>query len=137
MHLNTRSFLRIIIPFGLASLLSCTSREPNYREYSITQCEKDTLIKVEGLLGFKPAKAIYLKIQGNIDDSIHISLTSIGHDMGPFFVALPKGKIDTVLKNEIYEDDYNLVYKHKNAKSGILNCEIISLLASQDTVVIK
>ena len=60
MQLNTRSFLRTVTPFGLASLLSCTSRGPSYREYSITHCEKDTLIKVEGLLGFKPAKSIYL-----------------------------------------------------------------------------
>ena len=123
--------------FVIGNFSSCKKKPPLHKNFTIQNCQKDTLIKVEGLLGFKPAKAIYLKIQGNIDDSIHISLTSIGHDMGPFFVALPKGKIDTVLKNEIYEDDYNLVYKHKNAKYGILNCEIISLLASQDTVVIK
>jgi hypothetical protein len=105
MQLNTRSFLRIVIPFGIVSLLSCTTREP-YREYSITHCEKDTAILVDNLQSSMGNCNVSIIVEGSIDSTAAIDFHEYHHENyrkygGIINFRLAKGVFSKKEKNEM------------------------------------
>ncbi|NBA77095.1 hypothetical protein GOQ04_16160 [Emticicia sp. ODNR4P] len=139
MQLNTRSFLRIVIPFGIVSLLSCTTREP-YREYSITHCEKDTAILVDNLQSSMGNCNVSIIVEGSIDSTAAIDFHEYHHENyrkygGIINFRLAKGVFSKKEKNEIYAQNYMLYYDHQKATKG--NIKIKLQLLDANNVPIK
>ncbi|NBB28294.1 hypothetical protein [Cellulophaga sp. BC115SP] len=129
MNLNTRSFLRIIIPFGVASLLSCTIREPSYREYTITQCEKDTAILVDNLQAYMGNCHVSIIVEGSIDSTAIIDLQEHNNDnyrKNPSVIQfrLAKGIFSKKGRDEIYAKNYVLYYDHQKATKGNIKIKL-------------
>lgn len=129
MQLNARSFLRIVIPFGIVSLLSCISREPNYREYSISHCEKDTAILVDNLQSSMGNCNVSIIVEGSIDSTAAIDFHEHHHENyrkygGIINFRLAKGAFSKKERNEIYAQNYVLYYDHQKATKGNIKIKL-------------
>lgn len=117
-----------------ATLSSCTTREP-YREYSITQCEKDTAILVDNLQSSMGNCNVSIIVEGSIDSTAAIDFHEHHHENyrkygGIINFRLAKGAFSKKEKNEIYAQNYVLYYDHQKATKGNIKIKLQLLDAS-------
>ncbi|MDI9878699.1 hypothetical protein [Flectobacillus longus] len=124
----------------VATLGSCTSQEPSYREYTITQCEKDTAILVDNLQPSMGNCRVSIAIEGSIDSTAAIDFYEHHHENyrkygGIINFRLDKGVFSKKERNEIYAQNYVLYYEHQKATKG--NIKIKLQLLDANNVPIK
>lgn len=99
--------------------------------YVIKNIGSDTTLrfkKFEDILGYKVRSGALgmagfpfsIKAIGNIDSESAIYLKFVGYPGKVYSYVIPKGKIDTIFRGELYEDECEIVYSHGNAKNGDL-----------------
>lgn len=124
------SFISSVLLFG-----SCSDQNNNNRDFIISDCSKDTLIKVKNLRGNYVARNISLKVNGTINDSASISIgEDIDVDNSTINLRMGKGKVDFRGKGEIYAQNYRIVYLHQKATKGQLKIRLQLLSAAGDTL---
>lgn len=99
-------------------------------EYVIKDTSKDTtfryerysdlvrIIREDNATGF--GLPFTITAIGDVDNQTEIYLQIVGQTGGVYSYVLPKGKVDTVLKGELYEERAEIVFLHQKAKAGNL-----------------
>ena len=136
---NRKIYLIASLFTSILGFYACSEPNKNNRDFIITDCSKDTSIKLNNLRGQYAARRISLKIDGSIDDSAELIINDdtegVDKDKaGLMYFPLTKGNLKLRNKVEIYSQDYELVYLHKSAKKGMLKIKLQLLSPNGDTL---
>lgn len=99
--------------------------------YLLKNIGSDTTLrfqKYDDFLGFKVKSGTLamagfpftINVTGNVNSDSEICLQLVGYPGKVYSYILPKGKIDTTFQGELYDDEAEILYLHKEAKTGNL-----------------
>lgn len=138
-HNQIKKYFPLSFVFIMLSLSACS--EHNNRDFVITDCGKDTTIIMRDLIGQYAVRLVSLKVSGNINEPATLLLEENVGKIGTFSSVihfnLEKGKVNLQGKQEIYAQDYRIVYLHSNASKGQLKVRLQLLNPSGDTLADK